>query len=498
MADYKLKALRGLQRRRFLKLMTMAGAGLGVYGDRLLNFLSDRGGYGLAEAATSSGHRALAVTCGNGVYAWFQQLWPVPEVAREANKDQGFGNTSSWLYTPAHGLPMGGYRGVDYMSEAGRSFYYGPDAPWFDHATGRPIRPMTAMMAGNDETHTEFPESATTLSGNADLPAAVGSIQSVNSSAIVPVLGIDPVKYGDAQGAPDVVTAPSPEGIVDLFNSAASRGLLFEQEDQQLFETYYKAFVGLRRAAERSSWQPQLEITKNAARLIGLNFESSLTPLNDDLINYGIDELLQSGTNLSSNQRAGLDAFGRTLITVAKAFALGLSNSAIVGLSPGPTSEQTFTDPHETDDSANNRDQARETTRFLGKMLDAFYNDLAQSPDPESPGQNIDETTVFFAWGDTPHTPLQLSNWPDATPMDSNWIYCMGQGHLQEGWFGGMDPLAETVETWDPATGANVDMPASVTANAASAAIAYAVARGDMNTVAQYYTGGPIDGVIKQ
>lgn len=494
MTDYKLKSLRGRQRRLFLKWLTATGAAVGVTGSRLLNFLADEGGYGLAEAATNSGHRALGVTGGNGVYAWFQELWPSPDVAIEAQNNSQFGGSSSWLYTPQHGY-QDSYVGTLVQPEGKKPMYYGPDAPWFDHASGTPLKPMTAMIAGNDETHTEFPESAAIVSGNASLPATIGSIQSAKSSAVVPVLGIDPLKYGRAQGAPDVVTAPTPEGIVDLFNSAASQFTLANPDDQELFETYYKAFLKLRRASERSSWQPQLEITKNAARLIGLNFEAALTPTGQDLIDYGIADLL--GDNLTAMQMNGLDVFGRTLITIARAFKLGLSNSAIVALSPGPTSEQTFTDPHVTGDSANSKEQGRNTTKYLGRILDGFYNDLATTEDPEDPGKMLDETTVFLAWGDTPHTPLQLNNWPDATPQDSNWIYCMGQGHLQPGWHGQVHANGD-VSGWDPTTGQDVlGQPASQTANAAGAAVSYAVARGDMNTVSQYYVGPPIDGVIK-
>ncbi|HHH28862.1 MAG TPA: hypothetical protein ENK57_11035 [Polyangiaceae bacterium] len=493
MTDYKLKGLHGRQRRRFLKWMTATGAAVGMTGSHLLNFLADEGGHGLAEAATNSGHRALGVTCGNGVYAWFQQLWPSPDVALTAQTNNGFAGSSSWLFTPQHGY-QDGYVGTLVQNAGGKPMYYGPDAPWFDHGAGTPIRPVTAMIAGNDETHTEFPESAAIVSGNASLPATVGAIQSAKSSAVVPVLGIDPLKYGRAQGAPDVVTAPTPEGIVDLFNSAASQFTLATPEDQELFESYYKAFLKLRRASGRSSWAPQLEITKNAARLIGLNFEAALTPTAQDLVDYGLAAMLSE--NMTAMQMNGLDVFGRTLITVARAFKLGLTNSAIVALSPGPTSEQTFTDPHTTGDSANSKVQGRNVTKYLGRILDGFYNDLGTAEDPEDPGKNLDETTVFFAWGDTPHTPLQLNNWPDATPQDSNWIYCMGQGQLNPGWYGQVHANGD-VSGWDPTTGEDVmGQPASQTANAAGAAISYAVARGDMNTVSQYYVGPPIDGVV--
>ena len=490
MANYKLKSLRGAQRRRFLKMAGVAAAALGLDRSGYLNFLVDEGGHGLAEAATLSGRRALGVTCGNGVYAWMQQLWMCPDVAINATTS-GFGGTSAYLYTSQRG-----YNGPDgvTVTNGERTMVYGPDAPWMNG--GEPKYKMTAFVAGNDETHTEFPESAAIVSAGASLAATVGSIQSLDSTALVPVLGIDPLKYGVAQGAPDVTTAPSAEGIVDLFNSAASKATLSRVEDQELFETYYNAFLGLRRASDRSTWQPQLAITKDAARLIGLNFSAALTPSVEDLELYGLADLLAEGT-LSAMQRQGLENFGRTLITVARAFKLGLTNSALVGLSPGPTSEQTFTDPHVTFDSQNNMQQGRNTTRYLGRILDGFYTDLETEADPESAGDMVSDNTVFFTWGDTPHTPLQGSNWPDATPQDCNWIYVMDpKGSLQEGWFGSVN-MDGSVDGWDPTTGASVpDKPATQTSTAAGAAVAYAVAKGNMNVVSQYYVGEPIDGVI--
>ena len=103
MADYKLKGLRGEQRRRFLKMMGVAAAAVGLERSRFLNYLADEGGHGLAEAATNSGQRALGVTCGNGVFAWFQQLWPCPDVAATALAQSGFGSQSAYLYTTGHG-----------------------------------------------------------------------------------------------------------------------------------------------------------------------------------------------------------------------------------------------------------------------------------------------------------------------------------------------------------------------------------------------------------
>ncbi len=497
MANWRLKELRGNKRRTFLKLMGACGAAYGLERSKLLNFLADEGGHGLAEAATNSGNRALAVTCGNGVYAWFQQLWPIVAVADASVANPGgYGATASYLYNAGHNY-MDGYTGTKVVSASERPFFYSPDAPWFDHVNGQPLpgKQMTAFMAGNDETHTEFPESAAIVSGNASLAATVASIQAQQTSALVPVIGIDPVRYGGAQGAPDVVTAPSADGIVDLFNTAASQATLSLAEDQALFESYYNSLIKLRRAANRSSWQRELDVAKGAARLMGENFAAQLTPTTEDLDFYQIGALLGE-SSLTGAQISGLEAFGKTLITVAKAFKLNLSNSAIVGLSPGPTSEQTFTDPHDTGDSNANRDRGRMVSRYLGLILDAFYADLATTPDPEATEMTLDQSTVFFAWGDTPHTPLQLNNWPDATPDDSNWIYCMGQGHLKEGWYGSMD-MNGNVAGWDPKTGMDdPNRPATANATAAGAAVAYAVSRGDMNKVSEYYVGDPIDGVI--
>ncbi len=491
MADYKLKGLRGAQRRRFLKMMGVAAAAVGVDRSGLLNLLADEGGHGLAEAATLSGRRALGITCGNGVYAWMQELWMAPNVASTALSSSSFGGSSAFLYTAERGYT--GPPGVMVETPQGKQMYYGPDAPWMNGSEAK--YKVTALLAGNDETHTLFPESGAIVSGGASLPATVGAIQSAESTALVPVLGIDPLKYGTAQGAPDVTTAPTAEGLVDLFNSAASKATLSAVEDQELFDTYYKAFLNLRRASNRSTWQPQLAITKDAARLIGLNFSAALTPTAEDLELYGVAAMLTD--NLTAQQRSGLEAFGRTLITVARAFKLGLTDSAIVALSPGPTNDTDFTDPHVTFNNATNMTRGRNTTKYLGQILDGFYADLEQEDDPESAGDKMSDNTVFFTWGDTPHTPLRGDNWPDATPQDANWIYVMDpKGSLNEGWYGSVNANG-SVDGWDPSTGANVPgKPATQTSTAAGAAVAYAVAKGNMNVVSQYYLGEPIDGII--
>lgn len=519
MANWKLKDLRDERRRTFLKMCGVTAAAIGISRSDLLNFLADEGGYGLAEAAGSTYGRSLLVPSPNGVQAWFQELWPVADVAMKACQNanvsglsSNFGGFSSYLYTSQYGYnPSNGYRGtytwgkdnpmpnlpngVKGWSGGDRPFFYGPDAPWFDHNTGVPKYPVTAFMSGKDETHTEFPISQVTLSGTASLQAALASLGAAGSSAVVPVLGIDPVKYGRAPGAPDVATVPSANGMIDLFNSAASQFTLSSKVDQELFEVYYKALAGLRKSANRSVWQPQMAITKNAARIIGLNFASQLTPTSQDLIDFGIQEMIDgisnNGSYMSSSQRKGIEEFGRVLITVAKAFALGLSKTAIVALSPGPTSDTSFTDPHITFDSMTLMNQGRNTTKHLGKVLNGFYNYLSQQVDPESPSERLDQNTVFVAYGDTPHTPLQGSAWPDATPDACNWTYVMDpKGHIKNGWFGHV--YANKVNNrnavgFNPLTGMDDTTKTSEQVSAfSSAATVFAAAKGDSNKTSEY------------
>ena len=158
MGNWKLKELRNDRRRTFLKMCTAVAAAVGIERTNLLNFLADEGGYGLAEAAGSKYGRSLLVPSPNGVYAWFQELWPVADVGLKACQNANvpglsstFGGTSSYLYTSQRGFnPANGYRGtyawgkgnpmptlpmgVKGLDAGDKPFFYGPDAPWFDHS----------------------------------------------------------------------------------------------------------------------------------------------------------------------------------------------------------------------------------------------------------------------------------------------------------------------------------------------------------------------------
>src|SRR6185436_8502354 len=113
-----------------------------------------------------------------------------------------------------------------------------------------------------------------------------------------------------------------------------------------------------------------------------------------------------------------------------------------------------------------------------------------------APGLTLADNLVFTVSGDTPKNPLQRMGWPDGTPNNSNWLYVMGNGYLKTGWFGGVKADGST-PGFDPTTGNEVaGQSANTTSAAAGAAAAYAVAKGDMKRVRDFYTGPAIDGMV--
>jgi hypothetical protein len=537
MKHWRLGELRGDARRTFLKMMGVAAAGVGLDRSGLFNYLSDVGGHGLAEAAGNKTQLSVMVSCGNGVFGWPQELWPHYKAALGAlnpgmanNQGHsipggaGFHNQLPYLFANIMGYnpnggpygPNAGPKGLlwDQSKGGDKPFYYAPVAPWMKKdGNGNPIEPkypVSAYLAGKDETHTPFPSSANKIGGSTTVSAAIGALQAKNSLSLVPVVGIDPLEYGFADGAPDVATVTSGRALIDLFNSTASQLALKPNLDgtpspnAHLFETYYNAFVGLRRAAPRSSWEPQLKIARGAAKLIGRNFEKELTPTVTDEVLYGLTNI--QSMNVSVTQRMGLDQFAKTMMIVARVLKLGLSSSAMIALSPGPTSDTEWTDPHKTFNDETTKRQARNTTMLFGAILDAFYADLATAFDQDN--TPLDYRTVFLCWGDTPHAPLLSSGWPDATTQGENWIYVMDpQGYLKNGWFGRVEPQDSNgpVYGFDPVTGqeqtfvkgSNSKFNALATASAAGAAAAYAVTSGDFNQVSAFFGGAKPSALLK-
>ena len=135
---------------------------------------------------------------------------------------------------------------------------------------------------------------------------------------------------------------------------------------------------------------------------------------------------------------------------------------------------------------------------ILGQLLDALMADLEDADDPACSGKTLAENTVITIHGDTPKTPLNRNGWPDGTPDGSNWIYAYGAGYLKTGWFGGINADG-SVAGFDPTTGETVpNQLSTVTTASANAAVAYAVARGDMTRVSEFYNGPSIAGVVNE
>lgn len=476
-----MKDLRGDSRRTFLKLVGAAGAAFALERSKVLNYLLDEGGTALADSSCSKSCRSVHIIGGNGSFAWFQLLWPHLDVAMTTDPAQQAKFAYHSYATPGTFVDAVG---------PDKPFYYAPQAPWV--AGGVPTRPMTAFMAGKNETHTQTPTTPAIVSNSSSMLATVASIQRAHP-VLLPVIGVTPFNFGDAPGAPAIATVPSALGMIELFNSSASQLTLALPKDKQLYETYYKAVVGLREAAGRPTWSRHLDTTKTASNLLGRNLSMQLTPSGQDLIDYGVTGMASSAVSGPGQEK--LTNFAKSLIVAAKAFRLGLTNSVIIGLSPGATSETTFTDPHVVF-SPSNATMLNDTVKFIGMMLNAFYNDLATSPDPACNGKTLDQTTVLTVHGDTAHSPLQGDAWPDSTPGDSNWLYVMGAGFTRSGWFGGVRADG-TVDGFDPTTGAAVPGQSSQqTSTPAGAAVAYAVCKGDKNLVSSYYSGAPYTGMV--
>lgn len=454
MADERLKNLRGPGRRDFLRWSATVGALLGLERARFLDALSGTAGTAMADqAACASTNRSVHLVAGNGGFAWFQLLWPHVDVAKNGGANVAY-------HTPGQAQDVPG---------TDKPLVYAAQSPF---KTLGPKKQITAFMAGNNETHTSTPQSAATIATGTGMIAAMASIQQANPT-LLPVIGVNPLVYGAAPGAPGVATVANSGGLVDLFNSAASRTLLAKPASAALNDAYYKAFLNLNAAAGRKTWQKQGDVAKVAANLLGKNLSDQLRPTPADDQRYGI-----------TGARTNIVEIGRTLIIAAKAFKLGLTASVIA-----PAMRD---DPH---GAFNNMTGLTNDVTALGKIFDAFMADLASIDDPSGCGKKLSDGIVFTVHGDTPKTPLNRNGWPDGTPGNSNWVYVYGNGYLKTGWFGGITAGGQ-VQGFDPATGANAPYNGAMQAQAAAAAAAFAVAKGDMRRVQDFYRGGSIAGIV--
>ncbi len=448
---------RDVGRRDLIKLALATGAAYGLSHWRVLEVLEGTAGVALAQEAACVGtNRSVHIVAGSGGFAWFQLLWPHVDVARARN------DNFAW-----HAIG-------EEMEVAGtdKPLIVGPETP-FRTMPGR--RQMTALMAGNNETHTRTPASSSAVAMGADVFGVCAAMQTANPS-LVPVIAIDDVPFRGAPGAPRPARVGSGDDIVALFDSAASRagGALSQTRDAELYASSYAAMLALRRASGRSTMRSGLATGVSSARLLGQNLADALRVTDADLARYGV-----SATSRAQNMQ-----IARTLIVTAKAFARGLTSQVIL-----PAFRD---DPH---GAFNDMGSLRRTVREAGASLDAFMADLMAIEDPTCAGSRIGENTVLSIHGDTPKNPLARGGWPDGTPGDSNWTYVLGAGQLKTGWFGGIRRGGDVVG-YDPTSGNDANVNSATTANAAAAAITYAVARGDMRRVSDFYRGTSIRGLV--
>jgi hypothetical protein len=433
-------------RRALIKWSLAAGAALGVSRSGVFEILEKTAGKGVAAAASElPTKRSMHLVAGNGGFAWFQLLWPHTDVALAANP------TFAW-HKPGMATLVNGTR---------KPFVRGPDTPFQNLS---PQRQMTAFMAGQNQTHTDDPETPVTLGGN-KVTAVIGALQA-NSPSVVPVIVVGGLGYGTAPGAPNPTAVAQAAGMVDLFNSAASRagGLLAQSRDATLYKAHYDAFAQLNRAANRSTTKQSYVTASGAAQFLGTNLAAKLQILPEDLTRYGVD----------GNTRANVTAIARTMIISVKAFKMGLTNSVML--------RAMNDDPH----GAFTGGDVNTVPASLKRVFDAFMTDLTNTNDDNTQRALADDF-VMSIHGDTPKTPLAANGWPDGTPGGSNWMYVWGGGDLYTGWYGGIDRNGN-VRGFD-ANGNDAAYNAANCARLATASLAYAVAKRDERLISPFANG---------
>jgi hypothetical protein len=439
-------------RRALIKWSLAAGAALGVSRAKIFDILEGSAGKDVAHAAAERATaRSVHLVAGNGGLAWFQLLWPHVEVAMAGN------NNFAW-HKPGMAQTVAG---------TDRPFVKGPDTP-FGNLT--PARQMTCFTCGTNETHRLQPETTAELNGQ-NIFSIVSALQT-GASAVLPLITVGPdVAAVGAPGGATPANVGSPDGIVGLFDSAASRagGLLSKTTDASMYRAHYDALIQLNRAANRSTTRSAYVTARGAAQFLGTNLSAKLAVKPEDLVRYGVN----GGT------RNSVSAMARTLIIAVKAFKMGLTNSIVAPAMTGDTH------------TAFSSNDVSSIPAQMKTIFDAFMTDLTTNID-EATNKSLADDTVLTICGDTPHNALDRDGWPDPTPGNSNQVYVWSAGHLKSGWFGQIRANG-TVQGFDaqanPAAynGAN-------TARYAMASIAYAIAKRDERAIAGFANGLTISG----
>jgi hypothetical protein len=444
---------REITRRALIKWSVAAGAALGVSRSKVFEILERTAGKDVAFAAAENATtRSVHIIAGNGGNAWFQLLWPHNDIAAANNPN------FAW-HRPGESRLVAG---------TDKPLTVGPDTPFADLPAGRQ---MTVFQMGNNQTHTADPDTVTTLNGS-NIISIASALQSASPS-VIPMIAIGGVNVGTAPGSARPAAVGNADGVVGLFNSAASRagGLLSKSTDATLYKAHYDAFAQLNRAQNRSTQKSAYLTASNAAQFLGTNLSAKLQIVQADLDRYGID-----GTT-----RANVRDIGRALIVAVKAFKMGLTNSVSL-----PAMRD---DPH----GAFADGSAMSVPPMLKKVFDGFMNDLKNTVD-DNTGKVLADDTVMTITGDTTKNPLQRGGWPDGTPNNSNVMWVYSAGHLMSGWFGGT--LRNGTAQGFDATGATAAYNGANTARMGLASVAYAIAKRDDRAITAFANGIKVGGVF--
>ena len=453
----------------FLRWSATIAAALGLERSRYLNVLNDHAGEAMASGgACASTMRSVHIVAGHGGLAYFTLIFPQVAVAMGNNPSYAFhamGNATQAMGTT-------------------NPLAYAPESPFQNLPSTRQI---TAFMAGANETHTTVPTTAAT-NQRRDEHARRRRVHPGRQPLALAGHRREPNQLrGGARRAP-VATVADSAGLVQLFNSAASQTILAKPSNAALHEAYYKAFVGLNAAAGRQTFSPGLDTGKVAANLLGKNLSSQLTPTAADDMRYGIT----GSTSDFGSTPSELVELAHAMCTAVKAFKLGLTSSVIIPA-------MTIDDPHSLFASGDMQAQAVAAT--LGKIFDAFMADCAATPDPSCSSSTLADSIVLTVHGDTTKDCGVRSGWPDGTVGNSNTLYVFGNGYLPTGWFGNITIDSsgnETLAIFDPTSGQPVTgqmLTTADTAAPAAAAVAYAVSKGDMRRVQDFYNGPDLSGI---
>jgi hypothetical protein len=453
--DQRLKELRGTGRRDFLRWSATVAACLGLERARFLNVMNDTAGSAAADSiACAQINRHIHIVDGNGGLSNWTLPFAIPAVIQSTNAQYSH-------YALGKAVAAAGYD---------KAFSYHPDSPWQAADTRWKV---SAFLGGTNETHTATPNTVMTLGANSML-AASASIQQANPT-LLPVLAVGGIQFGAAPGAPAVAAVGAAANLVDLFNSAASRALLQAPENGALGEAYYKAFLGLNAAAGRTTMAKQYGTGKVSMNLLSKNLSSQLTPTTADEQLFG----------LAANSPGAVTQMTRSMITTVKAFSLGLTSMLIM--------TGFRNDPHGL--FAGGDAQAMATGTALKNMLNGLHQFAKSRQDPACSAKTLADAMVFSVSGDTYKAPFNRNGWGDGTPNNSNILYVMGAGYTKTGWFGSLAPGA--TQGWDPGTGnTGGAYNGGMLGSAAAAALLFAVAKGDMRRVRDFYAGPAIDGVV--